>query len=111
MNVSFEEIGQVYATFQAQNAAEGQVCKMSGNGKVTGCGQGEKFCGLVDSVRGDYAGVLVRGFVKVAYSGTAPAVGYAELVADGNGGIMTGSGREHLVVSVDERTQTAIIEL
>lgn len=111
MNVSYEEIGQVYGTFAAQEVAAGEVCKVSGNGQVSGCSAGEKFCGVVGSVRGGWAGVQLRGFARVSYTGTAPVPGYAELAADGNGGVKTGSGREYLVVSVDETAQSLVIEL
>ena len=111
MNASYEEIGQVYATFAAQEVEAGQVCKVSGNGQVSGCSAGEKFCGVVGSVRGGWAGVQIKGFARVSFTGTAPATGYVQLAADGNGGVKTATGREYLVVSVDETAKTAVIEL
>ena len=111
MNVSFEGIGHLIATFAAENGQEGQVCKLSDNGTVAACQAEEVFCGVMQSIRGDYAGVQLHGFAKVSYSGSAPAVGYNKLVADGNGGVKTGNGKEYLVVSVDTEAMYAMIEL
>ena len=43
------------------------------------------------------------GYVELPYTGTAPAVGYALLAADGKGGVRTAAsgGRSCLVVHVD----------
>lgn len=111
MNVSFEEIGRLAVTFAQEGCEAGQVCMVSGNGKVGPCTDGGKFCGIVEGLRGGYAGVQVAGFAPVAYSGTAPVAGYVNLCADGNGGVRTGEGREYLVVSVDETAKTAVIKL
>lgn len=110
MNVSFEEIGRLAVTFADSGVAAGQVCKVSGNGTVAPCGDGEKFCGVVEGVRNGHAAVQVAGFVSVACSGSV-AVGYVNLCADGGGGVKIGSGREYLVVSVDENAQTCVIKL
>ena len=110
MNVSFEEIGRLAVTFGHEGCEGGQVCKVSGSGTVVPCAAGDKFCGIVEGVRGDYAAVQVAGFVEVAYSGSV-ALGYVNLCADGNGGVKAGEGREYLVVSVDENAGTAIFML
>ena len=110
MNVSFEEIGRLAVTFGHEGCQAGQVCKVSGNGTVAPCAAGDKLCGLVEGVRGDYAAVQVAGFAEVPYSGSV-ALGHVSLCADGSGGVKAGAGREYLVVSVDENAQTAIIML
>ena len=110
MNVSFEEIGRLAVTFAQTGCEGGQVCKVSGNGAVAPCAEGEAFCGVVESVRGGFAAVQVAGFAGVAFSG-ALRVGYVNLCADGQGGVKAGAGREYLVVSVDENTATAVIKL
>lgn len=111
MNVSFEEIGRVSATFAVASGEAGQVCKLSANGTVAACAAGDKFCGVLEGARKGYGAVQLHGFAEVQYTGTAPAVGYANLCADGTGGVKTGDGREYLVVSVDTVKQTAVIEL
>ena len=110
MNVSFEEIGRLAVTFVQEGCAGGQVCKVSGNGKVAPCADGDKFCGIVEGVRGGHAAVMVAGFATVDFSGSL-SVGYVNLCADGSGGVKSGSGREYLVVSVDEAAKTAVIKL
>ena len=108
MNVSFEEIGRMAVTFAQEGCQSGQVCKVGGNGKVVPCAAGDKFCGIVESIRGGFAAVQLEGFATVTVSGSVNA-GYVNLCADGNGGIKAGSGREYLVVCVNG--DTAVIKL
>ena len=110
MNVSFEEIGRLAVTFAQSGCQGGQVCKVSANGTVAPCAAGDKFCGVVEGVRGGVAAVQVAGFATVAVSGSV-GVGYVSLCADGQGGVKAGQGREYLVVSVDENAGTAVIML
>ena len=110
MNVSFEEIGRLAVTFAHSGVSAGQVCKVAGNGTVAPCADGDKFCGVVEGVRGGHAAVQVAGFVSVGYSG-AVGLGYVNLCANGSGGVKAGTGREYLVVSVDDAAKTAIIKL
>ena len=110
MNVSFEDIGRLSVTFGQEGCEGGQVCKVRGNGMVAPCADGDKFCGIVEHVRGNHAAVQVAGFAEVKVTGTV-GVGYVNLCADGTGGVKAGTGREYLVVSVDENAKTAIIKL
>lgn len=110
MNVSFEEIGRLAVTFGHEGCEGGQVCKVSANGSVAPCAAGERFCGVVEGVRGSHAAVQVAGFVTVAVTGSLN-VGYVNLCADGQGGVQEGQGREYLVVSVDGNACTAVIKL
>ena len=112
MKVCFEDIGHMSATFAADNGEAGMVCKIIENGKVAPCGAGEKFCGVMEQIRKGFAGVQLKGFATVPFTGSAPALGYNELAANGEGGIQVAAGgRQHLVVWVDEATMHAIIEL
>ena len=110
MNVSFEEICRLSVTFAQAGCQAAQVCKVSGNGKVAPCAEGEKLCGIVEHVRGGHAAVQVAGFVEVKVTG-AVDVGYVNLCADGTGGVKAGEGKEYLVVSVNENAKTAVIKL
>lgn len=105
MKSSFEGIGQWAATFACANdVAEGQMVKISGNGAVTACADGEKFAGQAAVVGRDGAAcsVVLGGMVSAAYTGSAPALGWSGLSANGSGGVKANtSGREHLVVDVD----------
>ncbi len=111
MKTAFEQIGYLAVTFADGGCTAGQVCKVSGNGTVSACADGEKFCGIADHVRGGYAAVQVAGFAKAPYTGTAPSVGYVNLCADGNGGVKSGTGREYLVVAVNPTENTVTIKL
>ena len=112
MEVSFQGIGEWAATFMGSDLTEGHVVKMSGSGTVAACGANEKFCGAVLKVGDGACAVQLGGLVTVGYSGSAPAVGYTMLAANGSGGVKTDSaGREMLVVAVDETKQTVTVKL
>ena len=118
MDICFEGVGQVAATFQVDaqndgNVQAGMAVTLTGNGTV-GLGNGdEAVCGvLLGSVRGGAAAVQIGGVVKVGYSETAPAVGWRELVCDGNGGVKTKTGgTKCLVLAVDKDESSVIIKL
>ena len=96
MKLSYEGIGQWAATFACQQAAEGELVKISENGTVAACSDGEDFCGVVTA----------------GYTGGAPALGWSGLSADGAGGVKTSeSGREFLVVDVDPSAQVVTFAL
>ena len=111
MNVSFEEIGRLSATFACEQGAAGQLCKLTANGKVAPCADGDRFCGLIECVRQGVAGVQLHGFAEISYTGAAPAVGYANLQANGHGGVKAAGTQAYLVVSVNTADKTAVIEL
>ncbi len=134
MNISFEGIGEVTATFlAAENSGvkPGDVVCMAGNGQV-GLGEaGMPPCGVAYSVSEDgFVAVQIGGMAEVAYSGGAPEVGWSRLAADGNGGVTaissaamaaagaeadvtaaTADGMRFLVVSVDTTANTAVVKL
>ena len=104
MAISFEAIGERMVTFAAGTGLkEGKVCKMTANGTVGACGKDDSFIGVVSSVRGGAANVVMGGYVEVSYAGTTtPALGYAVLATDENGEVVPATtGRTCLVVLVD----------
>lgn len=114
MKVSFEGIGQWSATFACgDEVQQDQVVKVNGNGQVGKCADGDAFCGVVSAVGRDGAAcsVVLGGMVTVSYTGSAPALGWSELSADGNGGIKSGGGRMMLVAAVDEAAKTVTFAL
>ena len=111
MKVAFEEIGHLSATFALANGEPGKVCKMSASGTVTQCGDGDTFCGVIETARNGIAGVQLHGFAELPYTGSAPAVGFTNLQADAAGGIKAAGTHAYLVVSVDTVHKTAMIEL
>lgn len=107
MKVSFEGIGESVVTFynaEESGAAAGAPVKMSGNGEVSTCGDGERFFGVALAGEGDFAAVQTGGYIEISYSGTAPTAGFNSLAADGAGGVKTvaAGGGEFLVIEVDE---------
>ncbi len=111
MKTAFEEIGYLAVTFADGGCQAAKVCKVSAGGTAAPCADGDKFCGIAQSIRGGHVGVQLEGFVQVDYTGSAPGVGYVSLCADGSGGVKAGSGREYLVVHVDSTAKTAVIKL
>ena len=113
MKISYEGIGQWAATFACSDVAEGQVVKISGNGEVAACADGDKFCGVVISVGrdGKACAVAMGGMVTAPYTGSAPALGWCGLAGNGNGGIKAAAGHEYMVVDVDEGEQTLTFAL
>ena len=110
MNVSFDGIGGKMVTFLNDNASAGAVVKVSAAGTVSLCAAGERFDGVAVVADGAYAGVRLRGFATVGYSGTAPAIGRAVLAANGSGGVKAAeSGDEYLVVDKNTAAKTVTI--
>ena len=62
-------------------------------------------------MRRSQAAVRTSGYVKMTYTGTAPAVGYAALAATGAASVKADTaspavGGEHLVIDVDTTAKT-----
>ena len=111
MDVSFNGIGDRLVTFLSNGAEKGQVVKVSGEGAVAPCENDGVFDGVAALVDDGFAGVLLRGFADVAYSGKDLSVGHNSLVADGNGGVKVddGKGKDYLTVAVDTANHIATI--
>lgn len=109
--VSFEDIGGVVATFAAQEgmSQQAQVVKITANGEVGPCADGESFCGVALAGAEQFAAVQVKGFVEVAAAGEI-GLGWVKLAADGNGGVKTAdTGHEYLVVKYDSAAAFAVV--
>lgn len=107
MSVSFSGFNENTATFKANEEIQGGApVKMSESDTVAACASGEVFCGFAVECSGGYASVQLSGTVTALYSGTAPEVGYASFVSDGTGVKTADSGREYLVLAVDEAKKT-----
>lgn len=111
--VSFDGIGETAATFFAGETAQpGQVVKMSGSCTVSPCAAGDAFVGVATSCKNGCTGVQVRGFMTLAYSGTAPAAGPAVLAADGKGGVQTAqTGVSCTVIGTDAAAGRIVVLL
>lgn len=108
MSISYEAIGQVMVTCQAdETTVEGQVVKMSGNDTVAACTSGEQICGVAAYVAEDgFVAVHVKGFVTVPCTDSTVTAGYMSLTADGNGGVKAAGSSDKgitaLVMNVED---------
>lgn len=111
MNHNFTGFNTNEVTLDAASAvAAGKAITLADSYTADIPSAGADFCGVCSAVRGSHASVVFSGHTTVAFSGTAPTVGYCKLVADGNGGVKLGdSGRAILVVGVD--TDEAVIDI
>ena len=86
MNYSYKGIGEITASFGVKDDA-----KLAADVPV----------GIVSACRAGCAAVQLGGIAEVTCSGAAPAPGFVKLVADGNGGLCAGTGREYLVLAAE----------
>ena len=118
MSISYQGIGEWCATLRCgAGVCEDAVVGIGASGTAVECGAGDDFCGVVRAVAHDGKACTVQlgGLASVKYSGTAPAVGFSELVADGSGGVSkpgdNQNGSSYLVLSVDSAAGKAVIKL
>lgn len=114
MKVSFQGFDEQVATFEAgSGVTPGVPVKISANGTVSACGAADVPCGVAVNVREGYAGVQLRGYVRLPYTGSL-TLGRQLVVADAGGKvkISTGSsGLPVLIIDLDSATSTAGIIL
>lgn len=109
MNISFEGINQELVTFLSGNdVLKGQTVKMSGSMTVSACDDNSEFIGIAAANADTGAvAVIIRGYVTVTYTGSAPTLGYTAVSANGSGGIKAAStGRKVLICDVDSTNST-----
>lgn len=114
MKISYEGMGQWAATFACGDVTVGQMVEVAAEDSVKSCASGGAFAGVVlaKAKGGDACTVVLGGAVEVSFSGSAPAVGWQKLSADGSGGVKAdANGREHLVLAADGAAKTAVIVL
>ena len=115
MDICFEGLGQMTATFQVDggDVRPGMAVAITGNGAVGLDADGGVPCGVVlGGVRAGAAAVQIGGAVKMGYTGTAPEAGWQELACDGQGGVKTAAGGlKCLVLAVDEDEKTVVVKL
>ncbi|MCI1965730.1 MAG: hypothetical protein LKJ17_06325 [Oscillospiraceae bacterium] len=114
MNVSLNGFRESMVTFETETSlSAGTPVKLTANGVVGPCADGDVFCGVAANERGGFAAVQLGGYLRLPYDGTAPAVGFQNLCAAGNGKIKVTAtgGRSLLVTDVDTAAQTCGIIL
>ena len=105
MDISLKGFKEAVATFEAEaGTIAGAPVKLTGNGKVGPCADGDDFCGAALNARCGYAAVQLGGYAELPYAGAAPQIGYRNLcaAADGKVKIAASGGRSLLVTDVDE---------
>ena len=114
MDISFEGVGQVAATFKVDGEVlPGMAVTLTDDGTVGLGAAGDTPCGVVlGGVRGGAAAVQIGGVAKVRCSGTAPKAGWQELVCDGEGGVkaVSGGGSGIKVVTGDKTSIKDVVE-
>lgn len=107
MSISYSGYNVNCATFKADgDIFKDDVVKMSANCTVTSCEEDDVFCGALKKKENDgCASVQLNGTLTTFYSGTAPSLGYCNLVADGTGGVKvaTSGGRPYLIFFIDTK--------
>ena len=114
MDICFEGIGQMAATFAAEKAlTPGMAVTLKESGTVGLGSKGDALCGVtVGAERSGAVAVQIGGVVKAKYSGAKPAVGWTSLACDGEGKVTAGgNGASCLVLAVDENEETVVIKL
>ena len=106
MDICFEGVGQVVATFRTEDEklAAGMAVTLKDSGTV-GLGSGDSpLCGVaVGAARGGAVAVQIGGVVNVRHSGAKPAVGWTALTCDSEGKVTKseGDGAKCLVLAAD----------
>ncbi len=100
---AFDGIGEMVATLPtAEGVAGGQTVKLDAEGRAAPCGAGERFCGVALEPKEGFAAVQMGGFAELKCTDAAVTPGWAELCADGAGGVKSagasGAGGAYLVV-------------
>ena len=119
MDICFEGVGQVAATFRVKDGEDsqaGMAVTLKKSGTVELGTDGDAVCGvLLGSVRGGAAAVQIGGVAQVGYSGEkAPGVGWQKLACDGKGGVRIAAndgGARCLVLAVDEDKKSVVVKL
>ena len=117
MDICFEGIGQVVATFRTgdETLAAGMAVTLTGNGEV-GLGKDSgPLCGVtVSAARGGAVAVQIGGVVKVGCSDNELKTGYVTLACDEKGCVKAADdddGAKCLVLAVDEDKKSVTVKL
>lgn len=111
--ITHEAIGQACITLYTHTELKtGVPCTVSHNNVAAAAKSGGAIAGIVADCKKGMATVIVRGFVTVKYSGTAPALGMSAICAGENGSVTAAeSGNCYLVTQVDATNKTVTFML
>ncbi len=110
MKISMNGLGEQVATFEAgTNVAVGAPVAITANGIVSAAANSGDFCGVCTRLENGFATVQMKGYIRVAYTGTV-AVGRATLNGSTGGKVKPSTGTEVAipvqVVDVDTAAKT-----
>lgn len=89
---------------------EGKPVKISANGTVALCADGDKPAGFISAIEPDAVSVKMDGCFELVYSGSDPALGSNLFLADGTGKVKTSAGGlEGIVLSRDTTAKTICV--
>ncbi len=103
MKLSYEAIGRQMATFLADPGAQaGDMCIFTDSNTVANPDADDDFCGyIMDIAKDGGAAVVLRGYIEMPYTGTAPLLGWSGLASDGDGAVKaSATARQYLVINV-----------
>ena len=108
MNHYFSGFNTKEITLHADNSVkENSAVVFADDSTVKAAAAGEIPCGICTKIRNGLASVVFAGHVTVPFGGSAPALGWQKLSADGNGGVKADeNGKHFLVVYSDEADKT-----
>lgn len=111
MNVSFQGIDDLVATFHAASGVKkGDFVTMSADGTVRACNLGDGVVGRVLGVRSGFAAVQLRGCVEAEYLSTL-SLGWQDVTSQGSKLVPAGANdtpRRALVLSLDTTAKKVV---
>lgn len=106
MTFTYRGYGKNVLTFRkGENPTIGSPVKMVYNNQITDAGDGEEIFGICTSIRNNYCGVQIEGYVELPYTGTKPNYHHSKIVSNGEGGVKVSTASsvaEHKIIKVDE---------
>lgn len=102
--ISFNGFNEGVLTFADYGSALGAPVAVTNDSKTNTATNGSDFIGVCVNKIGDgYITAQISGYVELPYTGTAPTAGYACLIANGDGGVKTGTDikKSYKVLKVD----------
>lgn len=111
MNHYFSGFNTKEITLHAdETVKENSAVVFADDNTVKAAAAGEIPCGICTKIRNGLASVVFAGHVTVPFGGSAPALGWQKLSADGNGGVKADeNGKQWLVVYVNDADKTVDI--
>ena len=112
MSISFKGYGEKVLTFKTTLTEAGVPVIAGTDNKAYRASVEKDFIGITRYADGQYAGVIVDGYVEVPYTGSAPLYGFCNLVSNGANAVKTASSSttsNHVVRVLKVDTENKIV--